>query len=979
MNLSLATALLLFVAPLSTIAGTSDSAEAINTAAIERPYEDPLQQSIPSGIRSFYLAPWRAYLDTWPVKQFLDCLGINFNVPAADAAATAQVLAEAGFRSARIELGWGSLGYDDPLKIRNAKQYAEVLRALHAAGIRPLIVLNANSGAPVPYKYLHAVLSKPAVKGARELFLESAAGIRPGYSGLAFVVPQKLAFPLVSAVDPTTGRCELSAPLPCDLAAGPIILADLKYHPFSSQMLADGTPNPWSQETVDGWKTYVHTVCQIVKAELGTEGKSDAGFDLEVWNEFTFGSDFLDEANYYEPRRVFKPGAEYKNHGLVAIGREIILPITVDYVSDPANRLPGVRVISGFSNQRPWETGATLWPGQAGFSRHFYTALNPSAPYHAFWGLISPATNSKPDHATIDALAHFDGMRNGHDWYGVTPGSYFVPTLSVSMPEAIHYGYTPEYVARDIQPFPSLWVEHYRFSNAGDGHPAQVWMTETNTGRSAWLQSLSKELQLPIDDSRLVTLSHHLGAKALLRMFVFDSHKGVHTIEAFAAREKDWQLAVIPEAFFATLKKENHLLTDAVRGQTGEQLAVMSRVNRLMQEGEDLQVTRPLTISRIGEHEPRLVFKGDGTPAHPDRFNRDDFACLPFQFNANRFVLAYYVVTENMVEDQRPELGLLDPARYEMPPQTFDVTVANINGDQAKVSAWDPFSDSSIPVKILSSTNTTLSVRLETVDYPRFLIIEETEPGPLILDPKVSSTPEGGARVSFQTNLPVTATLSWGSWPQRTNGGTATLPAGKDFTYVIPQLAVHEGVHVEIDRDGLVVPWPRWPYDVAGVVWPKKAESAQNVDPADPPSARLPGLQVSHLPTGYESLLPAGLVWKEHGGAKTASIGSGQLTAQVTLSLLAPDNRKPANLLPFVSALDECRVTTLTLNGVEGWRADIQLDARAQLDHQNLYNVVYIFPTRPGWLKLTCEGSKAAVSANSGTLQQILANIRFSF
>src|SRR5258708_32529210 len=193
MHMSLATALLLFVAALSTIAGTSDGAEAINTAAIERRYEDPLQQSIPSGIRSFYLAPWRAYLDTWPVKQFRDCLGINFNVPAADAAATAQVLAEAGFRSARIELGWGSLGYDDPLKIRNAKQYAEVLRALHAAGIRPLIVLNANSRAPVPYKYLHAVLSKPAVKGARELFLESTAGIRPGSSDIAFVVPQKLA------------------------------------------------------------------------------------------------------------------------------------------------------------------------------------------------------------------------------------------------------------------------------------------------------------------------------------------------------------------------------------------------------------------------------------------------------------------------------------------------------------------------------------------------------------------------------------------------------------------------------------------------------------------------------------------------------------------------------------------------------------------------------------------------------------------
>jgi hypothetical protein len=80
-----------------------------------------------------------------------------------------------------------------------------------------------------------------------------------------------------------------------------------------------------------------------------------------------------------------------------------------------------------------------------------------------------------------------------------------------------------------------------------------------------------------------------------------------------------------------------------------------------------------------------------------------------------------------------------------------------------------------------------------------------------------------------------------------------------------------------------------------------------------------------------------------------------------------------------VSALDECRVTTLTLNGVAGWRADIQLDPRTQFDDKHLYNVVYIFPTEQGWLNLTYAGTKPALSANSDMLQQILTGIRFSF
>ena len=117
-------------------------------AKLEGPYEDPRQQLIPFGRVSFYLEPWRAYMDTWPAERYLSCLGVNLKVPVADIRATARGLAEAGFCSARMEIGWGNLGYYNPRQIAHAEQYKETLEALKQNGLRPIILLNFNAGAP---------------------------------------------------------------------------------------------------------------------------------------------------------------------------------------------------------------------------------------------------------------------------------------------------------------------------------------------------------------------------------------------------------------------------------------------------------------------------------------------------------------------------------------------------------------------------------------------------------------------------------------------------------------------------------------------------------------------------------------------------------------------------------------------------------------------------------------------------------------
>jgi len=698
--------------------GTWDAVTA--SAELAGPYADPLQAQVAFGKRSFYLAPWRAYMDTWPATQYLDCLGINFNVGANEAEAVATVLAEAGIRSARVEIGMGSFKYDDPTQLGDIKGAQQRMAALKKHGIRPLILLNANAGMPCPTKRTDVKLLKDAAAGARELFVDKTDDIKLGYTGPRGQAYQ-IGFPLIVKVEKETGRCELSAPLAKPLAAGRLELYTLKYAPFSGEFFADGTPNPAARETLDAWMTYVAAICHVAKEALGTQNAADAGFDLEVWNEYTFGSQYLEDKNYYNPPREYKkPRFSYKGKDF---NHEVILPMTVDYANDPANKLPGVKVISGLSNQRPWDSGEGMWPGQAGFSRHYYTGMNPFRNFDANSGLCSPETDASKRHQAVDALGKPEGRMDKGE--GV-PGTYFVPTFRVALPETFFYGYKTEQMVRDVLPWPDLMKGHGRPCHAEGGRPAEVWQTEYNFDRQPWADHLLKQAGMAKDDPKFVALMHHVGAKALLRTYFFMSHKGLKTIETFAARGADTNLGVIPVAFFEALKKDGYQLTDAVRTLRGKQLETLARATKIMKASEPVKAVRPLSVAKLVEEKPRLVFRGDSTPAHPDRFNRDDFACLPYQLTEGSFAVAYYVVTRNMGHEWAKDRDVLDPARYDMPEQTFQLTLSGVRGEGAKVSAYDPMLDREVPAKILAAGAKDVTVSLTTVDYPRLLIIRES-------------------------------------------------------------------------------------------------------------------------------------------------------------------------------------------------------------------------------------------------------------
>lgn len=774
---------------------TITPAETEESAALEGPYEDGLHMQIPFARISFYLKPWRAYMDTWPGQRFLQTLGIVFNPPPQGANAVAELLAERGFQSGRIETFPGQFQYDDPSQLlpEAAAQLQTMLTAMQRHGIRPLLLLNANSGWPVPIRQTTVNLLSDAHQGARSIVIDRPSSVRPGYTGFRGMAYQ-IGYPLITSCSPETGECQLSAPLPRAVSAGELTLYTLKYQPFAGALFADGTENPAAYETVAGWMTFVQAITSFAKGVLGTEGAPDAGFDLEVWNEYTFGSQFLNDAYYYNPPRQYSQPIEYRNHGLRATGPELILPMTVDYVNDPQNGLPNVRVISGFANQRPWESGATMWPGQTGFSRHYYTGVR--------------FTPVQPNHPLIDALGQEDGA------------SPFVPAVTVSMPEWWFYGYQTEHVTRDISPVFSPegsvinGVIHGRFAHRIGGAPAQVWMTETNFFRKEWGQRLAGGLGISYNDPALQALLHRVAAKALLRLLTFHSHKGIHTANVYAARDPSEGLEVLPQAFYDALAANNHQLNDAVRATMGPQAAMLKRMADLFRSGAGVEVARPLTVSAVVEYEPRLVFAGDGTAAHPDRWHRDDFAVLPYQLDDRRYAVAYYVVTQSIVQVWNEEAGQLDPARYQMPDQDFAVTLQNVRGDGAAVSVYDPLRDVTLAAEVMEAAATAMTVRLPAADYPRMLLITEAEAGPLIQSPTV--TPEaGGATVSFSTNVPAAARVTWGAPPERAAGGQVDLPPGQSHQAQIA-LADGEGIRITVEAGGLQAVWPRWGWDPAG-------------------------------------------------------------------------------------------------------------------------------------------------------------------
>ncbi len=987
--------------------GTTESAKLVG------PYEDTVQATVQFGIGSYFNSQWRSYMDTWPASHFTSFCATQWNIDRKYSEPVCQLFQECGIRSIRYEIGWGSMNWNDDLPEDVKANMKRDFAIFQKHGIRPLILLNAHHGQPCPVRDVQVEVVTPAKKGDRTIKLKDASGVHLGYTGPMH--PDYISsYPLIISAD-ADGTAHLSAPLPFDVKAGPWTLRELKYQPFQGVKLKDGTAVPAAQESFNGWLKYAASIGRAARESLGTEGKPDAGFDIEVWNEQTFGANFLNINNYYDEKKVFAEEFSYRRTRPMKLtfrpgartnfevkGCYAILPMTIDYFNDLKNGFPGVHVISGFANQWPWDNGTELWDGQAGFSRHYYTGG---------WVDVSPDKPIYPGSGSVDALGSFDGKKDNRDWHTIVPGSSFIPTLRIGLPELCHFGYRTETLSRDVIPDSRLtfFNGHGRYTHNGDYRPAEVWQTEVNYDRNAFIDAICKEAKVTREDPRLTQVALRLAGKTFLRQYFFHAHKGLYRIFIFSPQADVSGIGLLPPAFYTALDKNEFKLNDDVRKTIPPEFLGLQQFMKLADSGEKLVAPRALTVQELVEYKPRLVFAGKDTPAFPNRWNRDYFAFLPFQISSREYVIPYYVVTLDICHAWQKDKDVLDPSRYDMPDQEYDVTIGNIAGKDAVISGYDPLSLKEVPVKIIAAAPNSLTVRLPTADYPRWLKVTEKEPGPQILNPKVEVTGKGEINVSWSTNIPVKAEVTYGRGWQNRGANVMELSSDlkKENRVVIPPgLTGEVAVRIRVSAKDLTASWPRWDEDPQGIVvvpgsggetttantgtaapqangtatgMPKPSGPVLALKPTDDPLKETE----NNAARGYTMKLPAGMTLAGPADNRTGSLAAGKETVSFRIKFVPGGASGMGDYLPVTSVTDTVKVQSVNWPDylVAGTLVSISMAQVAHPDMANLNQTFLMVPRgKEGsdLLVISATGSPAAMKAQGAVLNAIFSSMTFT-
>ncbi len=712
-------------------------------------YTDP-GESVQWGQRSHWKQPWRSYLDTVPAETLLDAIGINFNVKPKLAAPTARLLAGHGFRRARVEVGWGSIDYDDPTRMNEAdrRNLETTLSALRDNGIRPLILLNANQGKPCPVRHGSLVLAEPALAGATELhvFPGEVDEIVPGRTGID---SDRLAAGTLFASVEADGTVGLSRPLDSDLPAGPLAVVTLRYEPFRPAKLAGGEPNPAFEPTMQGWLRYVGAVTSEAESILGSEE-----FDVEIWNELSFGSGFLNANAYYEPDIEWTSGRSYGE----------ILYRTVDYLRDPANGVAGIGIGNGFANQSPWWSGTKSHVGVTAIDKHPYA------------GRLS-----FPAEAQVNGNRPLNGLGEPA-WWRDSEGGYhelFTPAYEAFFPEYFLSAIQTETLARDLSPYPTpiQGTPHGRYTHPPGGDPPEIWITEVNLGPGS---GPAPRAEMSDADRR------HIATKNVLRYLTAYVNKGVTAIDFFAAQAGD--LSLIDPAFLAAAKADPSAYPGDALG--GETMDAVGRLADSMRGAGPISTPRSLELRELTDFSGNVQFEGDGTAANPPLYNRDVLAFLPFQAGDDRFAIPVYVMTRNVAEAYRPGA---DPGRFDLPPEPYRLAIGGVDGQTAQASATDPLSGEPVPVEVVSRAGDKVVVEMPVTDSPRLLSIEDRgyEPPPV---GETGETGEAGeAQPPSSPAAPETAAAPLPGAPEPVASRPGRRPAAAT---VAPALLVKDGARL---------------------------------------------------------------------------------------------------------------------------------------------------------------------------------------
>lgn len=547
------------------------------------PYVDPAQLRGRRDL-SFYAQPWRGYLETVPAVAFLDGLGVNYNLPLrVDPRSAVSALAQAGFRRIRVEVSWAQIGPDDRMSPDDQARLERLLAACVENGITPVILLNANQGAPGPHKGSTVTIVSGGEEGSTRLVLSSVDGLVEGRSGLSDLGEAPwMAEVLFTSIDRDRNEVALSKPLPMTVPAQAEVRVDtLSYLP----LYPVGTPE--FDETVAGWLRYVDAVTDVAVAT------GVVNLDIEIWNELTFGSNFLSIDNYYSqpitesPLRLTDPGGRAWE-----LARR-----TVDQVHRDR---PGTRVIWGFSNTNFFGTPvADLPPRTDGQSYH---------PYHTSRQAVPSDFPPENETALLD---------------------YVPEGLVMAMPEGqAQTGATVARLSRLLEPGARLTVA-----------PA---------GSTAFAHYITEHGFAPGTSG--VTdpdLADRLKAKALLRETFFWLGKGITAMTVSSAWKADpldnGLLPASPANELADLGPEV-MTTTALRALTNA-VSVMARA-------QPLSAPRPIDVEVTAIGVQPEVFPGDDV--NPPLPYRELFTFLPFQVDAGRFVFGAYVMGYDITDPPLP-------------------------------------------------------------------------------------------------------------------------------------------------------------------------------------------------------------------------------------------------------------------------------------------------------------------------------------
>jgi len=614
-------------------------------------YADPLfQTALFFGLHSQWIQPWRGYLETVPASRFLNGTGVVLNSPNPDL--VCEMLSRHRIAITRIEIGWGNVTLGNAITNPGA---IAALQACQKWGLRPIILLNANQGVPCPLTGFVAQVATAAPAGATSLTFTDTTGFVPGKTGISNLTSYTAAQILITAVNGNT--VTLSMPLPIALAAGQSLsMATLKYRPFSVPGSAD------YNETLAGWKAYVLTIGQLATKYLGA-----GRFDLEVWNELTFGSNFLYINDYYNPT--------FANYDETAIW-PTLLQATADVVTANPSLFSGTEISDGFANTIPWPASSTEPARVTGISKHVY-AVKATFP-----------AGEQTDSGELNAL-----------FVREDPPT-FVPSYNIYFPDYFGTAIQTEFFLRDISPITTdiYGVLHGRY--ARPGNPCYGWITECGYDPYYAFPSVT-------DPATALTLK----AKSTARYFCFFLHKGCKKVTIFATGGGDTRLGLVQDNFLAYCAG-NTVYPASDAAYTSPALAATQRIaNQMRLHAATGWVARQLRVVSVTDTHNHFQFQGDGTPAHPNLYDREVLAILPFQSNQNRFVIPYYVMTRNLFPSMTPE--------------RFNITFSGLHAAGINAHCYDPIANAYYPSSINSNADGTVTISVNATDYPYLLVLTD--------------------------------------------------------------------------------------------------------------------------------------------------------------------------------------------------------------------------------------------------------------